>query len=45
MTEDNMSADATDMVTLSGDFDILAHKPTQTLVHETIETVYKYITP
>ena len=45
MTEDNMFADATDMVTLSGEFDILAHKPTETLVHETVETVYKSITP
>ena len=34
-----------DILTVSSEFDIFAHKPIQTSVLETIETVYKRIAP
>jgi hypothetical protein len=43
MPEDTMSA--ADILTVSSEFDIFAYKPIQTLVLETIETVYKPIAP
>jgi len=36
---------AADILTVSSEFDIFAHKPIQTLVLETIEAVYKPIAP
>ena len=43
MPEDTISA--ADILTVSSDYDIFAHKPIQTSVLETIETVYKPIAP
>ena len=43
MPEDTISA--ANILTVSSEFDIFAHKPIQTSVLETIETVYKPIAP
>jgi hypothetical protein len=45
MPDDTMSAAANDMLTVNSEFDSFAHKTIQTSVLETIETVYKRITP
>jgi hypothetical protein len=42
MPEHDMSAAATDMLTVSSDFDIFAHKPIQTSVLETIYNLQTY---
>jgi hypothetical protein len=36
---------AAEILTVSSDFDIFAHKPIQTSILETVETVYKPIAP